>query len=85
MLLNATAKTESRPLPMVAPTVLEEMWVQPGLDSPPASGAWGEQQSTTATAPEVGLGGTEGIISDPKNFAEIGVGQPELPAMEEMW
>ena len=39
MLLNATAKTESRPLPTVSPTVLEEMWGQPGLDIPPVSGA----------------------------------------------
>ena len=41
MLLNATLNTESRPLPTVAPTVLEEMWGQPGLYITPASGAWG--------------------------------------------
>ena len=39
MLLNATLNTESRPLPTVSPTVLEEMWGQPGLDIPPVSGA----------------------------------------------
>ena len=43
------------------------MWGQMGFDSTPASGSWGEYQSTTATAPEVGLGGTEGFISKPKN------------------
>ena len=37
MLLNATANTESHPLPMVVPTFLEEMWGQSRLDSPPAS------------------------------------------------
>ena len=52
--------------------------------SPPALGAWGEQQSTKSTAPYVGLGGTEGFISDPKNGAKVGVGQPDLPAPEEM-
>ena len=55
------------------------------MDSPPASGAWGEQQSITATSPEVGLGGTEGVISEPENGAEVGVGQLELPAPKEMW
>ena len=39
MLLNATANTDSRLLPTVAPTFLEEMWGQPRLDSLPASGA----------------------------------------------
>ena len=74
MLPNATVNTESRPLPMVSPTVLEEIWVQAGFYSPPASGAWGEHQSTTDTAPEVGLGGTEGVISEPENGAEVGIG-----------
>ena len=85
MLINATTKTDSLPLPTVSPTVLEYMWVQPGLDIPAASRSWGEQQSTTATAPKVGIGGTEGVISEPKNGAKVGVGQPELPAPEEMW
>ena len=60
------------------------MWGQPGLDSNPPSGAWREQKSTTATAPEVGLSRTEGVISDPENGAELGVGQPEIPAQEEI-
>ena len=60
------------------------MWGHPGLDSPPASVAWEEQQSTTATAPEVGLGGKEGVIYNPDNGAKVGIGQPEIPAPEDM-
>ena len=79
MLLNATAKTDSHPLPMVASTILQEMWGQLVLDIPPTSGTWRKQQSTTATAAEAGLSGTEGVISEPKNVAEAGVGQSEFP------
>ena len=40
----------------------EDMWGHPGLDSTPASEECGEQQSTTATAPEVGIGGAYGPV-----------------------
>ena len=50
-----------------------------GIVYSPASGSWSEQQSTTATSPEVGIGGTEVVISEPKNGAKVGVGKPDLP------
>ena len=85
MFLNTTAKTQSCPLPTVASTVLEEMWGHPGLNITPAPGTWREHQSTSSIAPEVGLGGMEGVISDSKYSAKVGVGKPNLHAPEEMW
>ena len=85
MILNTTANMESCLLLNPPPSVLEDMWGQLGLDIPPASGAWTEQQYTTATAPEVGLGRTEGVISEPKNGTKVGAVQPEIPLADYMW